>query len=93
MNGRALRADNPGEMAPHPDAWSRLAEIDVPTLVLVGDLDLPDIKAVDEQLADIVADARLVWLRDTAHLPHYEGHEECLSAVSAFVDEIPRAAQ
>jgi pimeloyl-ACP methyl ester carboxylesterase len=90
MNSRALHAGHPGELAPHPDAWSRLDEIRVPALVLVGDLDLPDMKAVDEQLADALSDGRLVWLHDTAHLPHYEGHAECLRMISAFVDEVTR---
>jgi pimeloyl-ACP methyl ester carboxylesterase len=88
MNGRALRADHPGEPRPHPDAWSQLGEIHVPTLVLVGDLDLPDMKAVDEQLADTVADARLVWLEGAAHLPHFEGHAVCLRQISDFVDDV-----
>ena len=88
MNGRALHADNPGELRPHPDAWSRLDEIRVPTLVLVGVLDMPDIKAIDAQLAAKVADGRLVWLEGTAHLPHFEGHEICLREVSDFVDGV-----
>ena len=88
MNGRALHADDPGEPRPHPDAWSRLDEIRVPTLVLVGELDLSDMKAVDEQLAGIVAHGRLVWLEDTAHLPHFEGHEVCLRAIADFVDDV-----
>jgi pimeloyl-ACP methyl ester carboxylesterase len=90
MNGRALRAANPGDNRPHPDAWSRLDEIQAPTLVLVGELDLPDMKAIDEKLAAALSDARLVWLGDTAHLPHYEGHPQCLDAISAFVDEAAR---
>jgi pimeloyl-ACP methyl ester carboxylesterase len=86
MNGRALRADHPGKPAESIDAWSRLDEIRVPVLVLVGELDMPDIKAIDEQLAAAVAGARLVWLDDTAHLPHFEGHEACLREVADFVD-------
>jgi pimeloyl-ACP methyl ester carboxylesterase len=88
MNGRALGAAPPGEPRPHPDAWARVHEIQVPVVVLVGELDLPDMKGVDEQLAERLADARLVWLRDTAHLPHFEGHEQCLREISAFVDEL-----
>jgi pimeloyl-ACP methyl ester carboxylesterase len=91
MNGRALRARHPGDPRPHPDAWSRLAEIEVPTLVLVGRLDLPDMRAVDEQLAAAVPDARLVWLEGTAHLPHFEGHARCLAELADFVDQIAGA--
>jgi pimeloyl-ACP methyl ester carboxylesterase len=87
MNGRALRAADPGQYRPHPDAWSRIQEIRAPTLVLIGELDVPDMKAVGQQLAETLSDARLVWLSDTAHLPHYEGHEQCLDEIAAFVDE------
>ena len=47
-------------------------------------------KAIDEKLAETLSDARLVWLGDTAHLPHYEGHPKCLDEISAFVDEAAR---
>jgi pimeloyl-ACP methyl ester carboxylesterase len=92
MNGRALHADHPGDPAPHLDAWSRLREIHAPAVVLVGELDLPDIKSVDEQLARALPGARLVWLEGTAHLPHYEGHEVCLREISDFVDDVGRSA-
>lgn len=36
MNGRAVRADDPGEQAEIPPAWPRLGEIAVPTLVMIG---------------------------------------------------------
>src|SRR5262249_35758775 len=45
MNARALDADEPGERREDAAAWDRLAEIAVPTLVLVGEHDLQYIKA------------------------------------------------
>jgi pimeloyl-ACP methyl ester carboxylesterase len=43
MNGRALRAENPGKQAEIPAAWPRLGEITVPTLIMIGRLDAEDI--------------------------------------------------
>ena len=40
MNRIALHAESPGHEPEAPDAWSRLSEITVPVLVVVGDLDL-----------------------------------------------------
>jgi pimeloyl-ACP methyl ester carboxylesterase len=88
MNRRALHADDPGDLAPRIDAWSRLSEIDVPVLLLTGRLDVSDMKAIDEQAASVIPNARLVWLDGTAHLPHFEGHDACLSEISAFVDTV-----
>lgn len=55
-----------------PPALQRLAEIDVPTLVLVGTLDIDAILAAAHRVADDVLGARLVEWPDTAHLPSME---------------------
>jgi pimeloyl-ACP methyl ester carboxylesterase len=81
MNGRALRADPVGDEIDRPSSWDRLGEIAVPTLVLIGDLDLEDVADTAEGLAEHIPDARLEWLEETAHLPHLEGHPRCLRAI------------
>jgi pimeloyl-ACP methyl ester carboxylesterase len=88
MNGRTLRAADPGEKAAVEDAWPRLATIDVPTLVLIGRLDVEDMVAVNEQMAGMIPDARLVWLDGVAHLPHFEGDPTTLHEIQAFVDAV-----
>ena len=88
MNARALRAEDPGEQAEIPPAWDRLGEITVPTLVLVGRLDVDEIRAVDEQAAALIPGARLCWLDGVAHLPHLEGDPATLDEIAAFVDTI-----
>ena len=89
MNGRALRAETPGKEAEMPPAWPRLAEITVPTLVMIGRLDAEDIQTINEPLAKIIPNARLVWLDDVAHLPHLEGDQKTLDEIVRFVDAIP----
>ena len=44
MNGRALAAPDPGDDDSGVLAWDRLAEITVPTLILVGEHDLLEIR-------------------------------------------------
>ncbi len=81
MNGRALAAAPTGDEVDLPSAWDRLDEITVPTLVLLGDLDLEDLALTSEGLAERIPDARFELLEHTAHLPHLEGHERLLEAL------------
>jgi pimeloyl-ACP methyl ester carboxylesterase len=89
MNGRALRAEDPGDRAELDATWPRLPDIEVPVLVMVGRLDVEDIRAVDEALAEALPDARLVWLDGVAHLPHFESDPTTLREISGFVDGLP----
>jgi pimeloyl-ACP methyl ester carboxylesterase len=92
MNGRALRAEDPGEEAELPAAWPRLGEISVPTLVLVGRLDAEDILAIDPQVAALIPGAELRYLDGVAHVPHLEGDAATLDAIADFVDALaPRS--
>lgn len=88
MNGRALAAADPGDEPHEIDAWSRLEELVMPVLVLVGDLDLPDFQANGATLADRVREASLVRLRDVAHVPHFERDKACLRAIGDFLDDL-----
>ena len=85
MNGRALRAEPTGDEVDRPSSWDRLGEIGVPTLVLMGDLDLEDVADTSEGLAERIPGAHLEWLEETAHLPHLEAHPRCLRAVTDFL--------
>jgi pimeloyl-ACP methyl ester carboxylesterase len=88
MNGRALRAEDPGEQAEIPAAWPRLGEITAPTLVMIGRLDAEDVQVIDEQAAGIIPGARLRFLDGVAHVPHLEGDPATLDEIAAFVDAL-----
>jgi pimeloyl-ACP methyl ester carboxylesterase len=88
MNGRALRAPDPGPPAAYPDAWPRLREIAVPTLVLVGDLDTSDLRAIGRQLAAVVPDATFTELSGVAHLPQLEAPSELSTVIGRFLDSL-----
>jgi pimeloyl-ACP methyl ester carboxylesterase len=85
MNRRALAADDPGKQRDEVAAWDRLAEITVPTLLLIGDLDLRYIKEGVAHAASTIPGARLVELPGVAHLPHLENDERTLTEIAAFV--------
>ena len=88
MNGRALAADEPGTQRDEVAAWDRLAEISVPTLLLVGDLDLQYIKQGVSHAAATISGARLVELPGVAHLPHLEGDERALTEIAGFLASV-----
>jgi pimeloyl-ACP methyl ester carboxylesterase len=75
-----------------PDALGRLGEIRVPTLVLVGDLDDPDLVAAAELMAARIPSARQAVLHGTAHLPNLEQPVEFNRLVLDFLGRLPPAA-
>ena len=85
MNRTAIEADEPGEERLDVEAWDRLGEISVPTLLLIGDLDLQYLKDYAAHAAAAIPDARLVRLPGVAHLPQLEGDERMLAEISTFV--------
>jgi pimeloyl-ACP methyl ester carboxylesterase len=78
MNRRALSSDF--EKAPSkwsdPPAATRLAEITAPTLVLVGDQDLPTVLDAADLLMDSIPNVTKAIIHDAAHLPNLEHPEE-----------------
>lgn len=85
MNARALASVDPGEEVDRPSAWDALGSISVPTLVLIGDLDLEDIRDTSEGLAARIPGATLEVLEGTAHVPQLEAHPRFLEAVTDFL--------
>jgi pimeloyl-ACP methyl ester carboxylesterase len=85
MNRRALAADETGEQSADVSAWDRLAEIGVPTLLLVGEHDLRYIHENCAHAARTIPGARLVELPGVAHLPHLEGDQRTIAEIVAFV--------
>ena len=85
MNDRVLRAPDPG-FEPEPiDAWYRLDEVTCPTLVVVGDLDLPHMQARCRYLADHIPGAHMVVMPGRAHLPAFEDPEGFAAIVRHFL--------
>ena len=62
-----------------PPALERLTDIRVPTLTLLGGLDLDAIHDAARRIADRIPDARRVDWPDTAHLPSMERPDDFLA--------------
>jgi 3-oxoadipate enol-lactonase len=70
------------------DLAQRLGEIQAPTLVLVGEEDVADIKAIAERLAREIPGSRHERIANTAHVPSMERPEEFDRAVLGFLETV-----
>ena len=89
MNGALYRlpeVDAPRERL-DPPAIGRLGEIHVPTLVIVGDGDVPDVIATADVLAHGIEDALKVVLPDVAHMVNMERPAEFNRLVLDFLGQ------
>jgi pimeloyl-ACP methyl ester carboxylesterase len=92
MQRRALELQVPvGEDAEEeplvPDLAERLGEVTVPTLVVVGDEDVPDMQAIVDRLAREIPGAKRASIANTAHVPSMERPREFDELVLGFLRE------
>ncbi|HET7428523.1 MAG TPA: alpha/beta fold hydrolase [Gaiellales bacterium] len=80
-------ADPDAERLTVEDVASRVGEISVPTLLIVGDHDRADIVRTVEWLAKEIPEARLVWMPGTAHVPNMERPERFTELVLEFLEQ------
>jgi 3-oxoadipate enol-lactonase len=87
MNGRSLHTDwSSAESQPIArPAITRLDEITAPTLVIVGDHDLPHCLANADLITSRINGSRKVIIKDAAHLPSLERPEEFNRIVLEFL--------
>jgi 3-oxoadipate enol-lactonase len=88
MNGIALRGDfkSAPRLELDPPAAERLGEIKVPTLVVVGDHDLPEIHETADVLMSKIRGARKALIQDAAHLPNLEHPDKFNRLVLDFLN-------
>jgi pimeloyl-ACP methyl ester carboxylesterase len=75
---------------PERQAVDRLAELRTPTLVLVGELDIPDFQLIAEVLAGNIAGARLQVIADSGHVPPLEQPQAFNRALLGFLGPASR---
>lgn len=90
MQRRAIEvwreAGEDGEHQPLVEDWGeRLREISVPTLILVGELDRPEMREIAERLEAEIPNARRETIAGTAHVPNMERSEEFDRLVLEFL--------
>ena len=91
MNLIALKNEASGlgaERPLEPPAVNRLAEIEVPTLVIVGDLDRPATIEAADLLERRIPLARRAVIAGTAHLPNMERPQEFNRVVLGFLEAL-----
>jgi Predicted hydrolases or acyltransferases (alpha/beta hydrolase superfamily) len=72
----------------NPPAMGRLEQINVPTLVIVGDLDDDSEMAIAEVLTTRINSAQKAIIQGTAHLPNMEKPEEFNQIVLGFLKDV-----
>jgi 3-oxoadipate enol-lactonase len=70
---------------PRPIAAARLGEIKVPTLLVIGDRDVPQIKATIETLERGISGAKKVSIKGAGHMVSMENPEAFNEAVLGFL--------
>ncbi len=71
-----------------PPAATRLSEINVPTLIIDGALDHPEILRAGDVMAVEMPGAQKVVLPDSAHMPNMEHPDLFNRAVQAFLERV-----
>jgi pimeloyl-ACP methyl ester carboxylesterase len=87
MNKIALQngAESTNEQALDPPAVDRLSEIQVPTLVIVGEVDVPTTHQAAKLMLEHIPHAQQVVIPNTAHLPNMERPDEFNRTVLDFL--------
>ncbi len=89
MNLAALRSewDGAGLQPLDPPAGTRLGEISVPTLIVVGDHDVPCFVSAADGLARGIPGSSLVHFAEAAHLPSMEDPARFITETTRFLEQ------
>jgi 3-oxoadipate enol-lactonase len=88
-NRRNVRSKGGWERSAEPAALPRLGEIAVPTLIIVGEHDIPDVHAHAGALEVGIRGARRLVLAGSGHLPQLEVPDAFNDVVGAFLATLP----
>lgn len=88
-NRHNLESKKPWERSLEPPALPRLGEISVPTLIIVGEHDIPDVHAHAGALEAGIQGARRVVLAGSGHLPQLEVPDTFNEVLRAFLSTLP----
>jgi len=78
---------DPG-MGADPPAAERLADVSVPTLVIIGERDVPDFQAIADYMAQNIKGARKAVVPDAGHMSNMECPAEVNALLSEFLSSV-----
>jgi 3-oxoadipate enol-lactonase len=81
----AATGGNPGGRPPERPALGRLGEVHVPTLLITGASDIPDVHAHIGAIAAGISGAERILIPEAGHLPHLEKPEAFNEEVLEFL--------
>ena len=89
-NALTLEARKLGKRLPDSElpAAGRLAEINIPVLVIVGEHDTPYILAAADVMEKQIHTAQKATIADAAHLPNMEHPKEFRDIISSFLNDL-----
>lgn len=76
------------EVEVDPPASERLGELEMPTLLILGDEDRVDIARAADELVNSIPHARLVTMPGAAHLPSLEQPDEFNAILAGFLAQL-----
>lgn len=79
------------ERMPEPPAMTRLEDLSAPTLVLIGERDVPDIHRIGDLLAARARNVKRIRIAGAGHMLNLERPEDFRREVLAFLDSPRRA--
>lgn len=69
-------------------AFDRLADLNIPVLVIVGAHDTPYIRAAADYMVEKIPSVRKVIIEDAAHLPNMDQPQEFQEIVTTFLEDL-----
>jgi pimeloyl-ACP methyl ester carboxylesterase len=73
------------QRVPEPSALQRLGEIDIPTMLMVGSDDQPEVIALSKELAEAITGARFVVIHNAAHHANMEAPAAVCAQISVVL--------
>ncbi|MEJ0105102.1 MAG: alpha/beta hydrolase [Bacteroidota bacterium] len=74
---------------PGPSAWENLENINVPALIIYGDLDLADFKEISEAAVFRITGAKKAVLHNTGHVSNMENPTVFNKELQNFLSALP----
>ena len=71
-----------------PPAWDRVSDVQAPTLVVLGTIDMPDIHLIVDHLAEHLPNAQRLDIPGVAHMVNMEAPDLFNQAILAFLEGI-----